>query len=58
MKKKYMTPTSKIDAVELDCCDMICASGGEVTNGNRYNDPDYEYIEGEDADGWNIGSPD
>ena len=53
-----MTPTSEIDAVEFDCCDMICASGGEVTNGNRYNDPDYEYIEGEDADGWNIGSPD
>ena len=56
MKKVYKTPTMRVRAASP--VQMLCLSVGEPSQGSRYNDPDYDYIEGDSGSGYGYGVPD
>lgn len=37
---------------------MLCTSVGELTQGGRFNRPDYDYIGGDSGSGYDYGVPD
>ena len=57
MKKTYITPKMKVRTIQ--CSHMLSASLetlGGTSQGDRYNDPNYDYIGGESGDGYGYSS--
>ena len=56
MKKEYQTPIIKV--MTISHVHMLCTSVGELTQGDRFNNPNYDYIGGDSGNGYGWGVPD
>ena len=56
MKKLYTTPRMKVR--KISPVRMLCASDGELNQGNSYNSGNNDYIEGDSGSGYGYGVPD